>query len=121
MLGIFLGSCSQSSREERSPGVTVMSQARLTPEESKKLRSICPRCSKNLTVGVLNRVEELADRPEGYVPDNVIPYKSLVPLSELIAAVLVSTPYSKNVWETYSKLIDRFKNEFDVLLNVPEH
>ena len=45
-------------------------------------------------------------------------FKSLIPLSELIAAVLGTTPYSKGVWDVYSKLIDRFKDEFNVLLNV---
>ncbi len=90
------------------------------PKESEKLRNICPRCSRDLTIGVLHRVEELADREEGYAPKNAIPYKSLVPLGELLAAILNTTPYSKNVWEIYSKLISRFGNEFNVLLSVPE-
>lgn len=89
------------------------------PGQTKKLRGVCPRCSRDLTIGVLNRVEQLADREEGYTPSNAIPFKSLVPLSELISAILNTTPYSKATWEVYSKLIDRFNNELNVLLNVP--
>ncbi|MBI2076101.1 MAG: DNA helicase UvrD [Candidatus Aenigmarchaeota archaeon] len=88
------------------------------PQEAKKLNNICPRCGNKLTIGVLNRVEELADREEDFVPENSIPFKSLIPLSELIAAALGTTPYSKGTWEVYSRLIDRFKNEFNVALNV---
>ncbi len=90
------------------------------PADSKRLRNICPRCSRELTIGVMHRVEELADREEGFVPQDAIPFKSMVPLSELIAAVLGTTPYSKNVWEAYSKLISRFGSEFNVLLNATE-
>ena len=89
------------------------------PSRSKELKNICPRCNHDLTIGVMNRVEELADRPEDYVPQNAIPFKSFVPLSELISAILNTTPYSKSTWEIYSKLIDRFNNELNVMLNIP--
>ncbi len=92
-----------------------------SPEESKKLQSICPRCGKKLTIGVLNRVEQLADREDGHVPENAVPFKSLVPLSELIAAVNGGAPYSKGTWEIYSGLIGRFGNEFNVMLNAEEN
>ena len=54
----------------------------LSPAESKKYNNICPRCAKPLVIGVLNRVEELADRPERFRPKNAIPFKSLIPLEE---------------------------------------
>jgi len=60
---------------------------RLSPQETKKYKGICPRCSKPVTRGVLNRVDELADRPEGFTPENVIGYKSMVSLDEIIADV----------------------------------
>ncbi|WP_205006657.1 hypothetical protein, partial [Escherichia coli] len=58
------------------------------PKETKKYNGICPVCGKSLTIGVLNRVEQLADRPEGFEPENAIPFKSLIPLEEIIADAL---------------------------------
>ncbi|MDI6825985.1 MAG: endonuclease Q family protein [Candidatus Aenigmarchaeota archaeon] len=93
----------------------------LHPKESIKMNNFCPVCKRKLTVGVLHRIEELADRPEGFVPKNVIPFKSLIPLSELIKTILrIDTIYSKTVWEEYNKLIKEFKNELNVLLDVPK-
>ncbi len=91
----------------------------MTPSEALKNRDICPVCKKEMTIGVLHRVEELADRPEGFKPKNAIPFKKLLPLSEIISAVTgVLQLYSKTVWEIYNKLIMNFDNEFNVLLNV---
>ena len=59
---------------------------RLAPEETKKLHNLCPTCGKPVTVGVLNRVAQLADRPEGFRPAYAIPYLNMVPLDEIIAA-----------------------------------
>ena len=89
--------------------------------ETKKLNGICPKCSRKLTIGVLNRVEELADRPVGYVPKNGIPFKTLLPLYEIISfATGVNKLYSKKVIEEQDKLINKFGNEFNVLLNASE-
>ena len=89
-----------------------------TPKDAIKLNNKCPRCRRDLTVGVLQRVEELADREEGFVPDNAIPFKSLLPLYEIISFVTgVNQLYSKKVTEEQNKLIDRFGNELNVLLN----
>jgi len=93
---------------------------RLSPKQSLKVNDICPKCGRKMTVGVEERVEELADREEGVVPENVIPFKSLIPLSELIKTSLkIDTLYSKSVWSEYNKLIEEFNNEFNVLLDVP--
>ena len=89
----------------------------LKPEESKKLAGICPVCKKPLTIGVLSRVEELADREEGYKPANAKPYKSFIPLSEIIAHVTGTQVFSKGVWEIYNKLIDAFDSELEILMN----
>lgn len=88
-----------------------------TPEETKKLGGKCPKCTKPLTIGVLSRVEQLADRPKGFVPKGSVPFKSLIPLSEIIAAVYGTDVFTKKVWEVYNRLIDRFGNEFSVLLS----
>ncbi len=90
------------------------------PAETKKLRGICPVCHRPLTIGVLNRVEELADRPEGFVPDGAIPFKSILPLHELVAACHASSLSSKKVSEDGSKLMDAFGSELFALLSAPE-
>jgi uncharacterized protein (TIGR00375 family) len=91
----------------------------LSPEESKKFNGICPKCGRNLTIGVLHRVEELADRPEGFVPKDVIPFKSLLPLYEIISFALgIEQLYSQKVIKEQNKLIENFGNEFNVLLNI---
>ncbi len=92
-------------------------QISLSPEESKKYNNICPNCAKPLTIGVLNRVNSLADRPEGSKPEGAIPFKSLVPLSEIIADVFGVLPGAKQVEKEYKNLIEKFGNEFEILLN----
>jgi uncharacterized protein (TIGR00375 family) len=88
------------------------------PKESIMLNNNCPKCGRKLTIGVLHRVDELADRPEGYIPENVIPFKRLIPLSELIKKALgINSLYSKKVWYEYTKLVKRFGSEINVLLN----
>jgi len=88
----------------------------LSPKESKKYNNICPRCAKPLTIGVLNRVEELADRPEGFVPGNSIPFKSLAPLNEIIAESMGVSAAGKEVGRHYNNLIKSLGNEFKILI-----
>jgi uncharacterized protein (TIGR00375 family) len=90
------------------------------PEEAKKLGNICPVCHKPLTIGVLNRVGELADREEGFKPADARPFRTLIPLHELLAARLETSMTTKKVWQEYNNLINNFKNEFNILLNVSE-
>lgn len=93
----------------------------LHPKDASKLNNVCPRCHRKLTVGVLQRVEELADRPEGFVLMDGIPFKSLLPLYEIISFVTgVGQLYSRKVIEEHDKLVRRFGNELNVLLNVPK-
>ena len=89
----------------------------LSPQESKKYNNICPNCGKPLTLGVLNRVEELADRKEGVKPAQAIPFKSLIPLEEIIASVLGQGTGTKKVLQEYDNLINKFGTEFEILLN----
>ena len=91
----------------------------LSPQESKKYNNICPNCGRPLTIGVLNRVDSLAARPEGFRPQNAIPFKSLVPLTEIIADALGVMAGAKRVEEEYKNLIKKFGNEFNVLLDIP--
>ena len=91
-----------------------------SPKEAiEKYNNRCPVCSKPLTIGVEHRVEELADRPEDFKPKNAAPFKTLLPLHEILSKVLNSAMATKKVWQEYNKLIDFFKNEFNILLNIP--
>jgi uncharacterized protein (TIGR00375 family) len=90
-----------------------------TPQETKKYNGICPACGRSLTVGVLNRIEQLADKKEGFKPEGAVPFKSLVPLREIIAESLGVMEGAKQVEEEYKNLIKRFNNEFRILLETP--
>ena len=91
-----------------------------SPTESRKLKNICPICKKPLTIGVLNRVEQLADREEGFKPKDAVDFKSIIPLSEVISLSTGYDVFTKKVLEVYNKLIENFGNEFNILLDVEE-
>ena len=88
------------------------------PEETKKHNGICPKCNRPLTLGVLGRVQELADREEGYIPKNHIPYTKLLPLHEVISSVIGGAVTTKKVNSVYESLMKNH-NEFQVLMNLP--
>ncbi len=90
----------------------------LEPKEAIKNKDICPKCGMKLTIGVLHRVEELADREEGYKPKDAAPFKSLIPLSEILAALIGSSVASQKIWKEYNNIISKFGSELNVLLNV---
>lgn len=92
----------------------------LSPEQAKKRNNICPKCGKPLTIGVLHRVEELADRPEGYRPKDAVDFKTLIPLDELIASVKGTAAFSKKTQNTYGALMKRFGSEMFILFEAEE-
>ncbi len=92
---------------------------RTTPKETKAAGNRCPVCGRPTTVGVLHRVERLADREEGYVPEGAVPYRNLIPLEEIIAEANGAQPGTTGVREEYFKLCKVFGGEFPVLLDVP--
>lgn len=95
---------------------------RMEPSEAKKFGSICPVCRRKLTVGVLHRVSDLADREYGFVPKNSIPFKRLIPLSDIISSVLNANIYSKKVSGIHTNLVRSFGSELNVLLSsAPEN
>ncbi|MFA5070333.1 MAG: endonuclease Q family protein [Patescibacteria group bacterium] len=94
-------------------------QVRFSPKETIKANSLCPKCGKRLTVGVASRVEKLADRPENYDPSDRPPFKSLVPLEQIIGEALGTGVKTKSVRQEYENLIRQGKNEFNILINLP--
>lgn len=92
---------------------------RLSPPESQKLQSICPQCHRPLTIGVMNRVEQLADRADGYTTANRPPFQKLVQLSQVIAESFGRPETSVLVKGEYDRLVQLFSNEYLILSEIP--
>lgn len=88
---------------------------RMEPAETKKHKGICPKCHRPLTIGVMNRVDELADRAVGVQPEGATPFKSIVPLEELVALSFGVGVHSKKVQAEYERIVAHTP-EFEVLL-----
>ncbi|MHC1791653.1 UvrD-helicase domain-containing protein [Solidesulfovibrio sp.] len=91
----------------------------LEPAASKALGGICPKCGKPLTLGVLSRVLELADRTEPARPDGAPGFTSLIPLDEVAGEVLGVGPKTGKVRTLLSSLLSRFGTEIAILRDVP--
>lgn len=91
-----------------------------TPEESKKLKNLCPVCGKELVIGVLNRVDELASREVGFKPASTVPYKQAVELDKIISeAFNIKNRQAKEVQATHKTMIEKLGPELEILLNIP--
>ncbi len=91
---------------------------RAHPQETIAQKLQCPACKKPVTVGVLHRVEKLADRALKTKPPQAIPFKHLIPLQEIIAEALGAGVNTQKVEKEYFKLINRFGNEFRILMDI---
>jgi uncharacterized protein (TIGR00375 family) len=91
----------------------------LSPKETIKNNYLCPVCGKKVTIGVMHRVEKLADRPDGFKPNNAPIHHSLIPLSEVIADTLKVGTNTKKVESEYLKLLSSLGNEFRILMESP--
>src|SRR4030066_831143 len=91
----------------------------LSPKETVKHNYLCPVCGKRVTVGVMHRVEKLADRENGFRPSGAPPFYSLVPLPEIIAEAIKVGVHSKAVNNEYLHIIEKLGNEFKILMDIP--
>jgi len=94
--------------------------SRLSPSDAKKINERCPVCGRKVTVGVMHRVEDLADREEGFVLKNAPGFKNMVSLDEIISEAMGIGKDTVGVQREYNSLIQRFGNEFEILLELPE-
>lgn len=92
---------------------------RWPPRTTRQHGGRCPRCGKPVTVGVLHRVESLADREEGVRPEGRPGYRHLIPLEEILAEALRQGVGTARVRDEYLKLVGRFGDELQVLESVP--
>ncbi len=91
-----------------------------SPAETRKHQGRCPVCGRSVTVGVLHRVENLSDRPEGWTPPGAVPAVHLVPLQELIAEALGQGVGTMGVEQEYLRLVQSGGNELAILLDLAE-
>lgn len=92
----------------------------LLPRETRDYKGNCPVCGKPVTVGVMHRIEDLADRVESADrPATAGEMTSLVPLPEMISEILDVGPKSKRVSREYETLLGRLGPELTVLTDVP--
>ncbi len=81
-----------------------------------KFNNRCPSCGKEMTLGVMHRVEELADREPGYKPEGKVPFQSLIPLQKIISMIIDKGIKTKSVKRKHDNLIEKFGNELNVLM-----
>lgn len=91
----------------------------LSPSQARKYNGICPVCGRKLTTGVLHRIEQLADRDEDFLLPQGRPFEKLVPLGEVIATSVGSSPSSVKVSRQYEHLLEELGNEFYILRQAP--
>ncbi len=91
----------------------------LSPRQSMELGNICPVCGKPLTIGVMHRVVDLADRQDTNLVKDRPSYRHLVPLEEIISQGLGVGVKSKTVTREYSRIIKQFGSEFSILMDLP--
>jgi len=85
------------------------------PKTTLKHGGQCPACGKPMTLGVLYRVEELADRKEALKPSNRPPYYSIIQLQHVLSEILQVGPGSRKVKQAYQTALNKLGSEFNIL------
>ena len=88
------------------------------PQETIANKGLCPICGKPAVLGVSYRVEELADRPIGEKPENTKPFKSLIPLPEVLSEVYNVGPKSKRIQNVYFSMLQELGSELSILMDI---
>jgi len=91
---------------------------RLSPADTRRCGGLCPVCGRKVTLGVHHRVDELADRPEGFKPPRALPFQRLIPLKELLSEVMSVGPASKRVACAYDSMLTQLGSELHILREV---
>ncbi len=91
----------------------------LSPKETIHYDHLCPACGRKVTVGVMHRVEKLADREHGFRPEGAPPFFSIIPLPEIIAEGLKCGANTKKVNALYLSLLEQLGSEFTILMDAP--
>jgi uncharacterized protein (TIGR00375 family) len=91
----------------------------LTPKETILHNYLCPACGRKVTIGVMHRVEKLADRPEGFRLPGAPSFMSIIPLPDIIAEGLECGVNTNKVNALYLPMLERLGNEFKILLDAP--
>jgi len=92
-------------------------KVRFSPEESKQNNFVCPVCGKKVTIGVMSRVEELAQRPKDFFDYQRPPFKRTPPLLEIIAQICQTQPTTKKAFEKYLEIVKKFGPELEILVD----
>ena len=87
----------------------------IEPATTQAYKGLCPACGQPLTIGVLHRVEELADRSQPQQPQGAANFEYIIPLPEIIAEIKNAGPNSKRVQQEFQQVIGQFGNEFSFL------